>query len=361
MELLKLRDPALVKSIAEKIKAVAPPHHAKICHVCGTHEYTVTHFGLRTLLPENIEVIAGPGCPVCVVPAKDIDEAVWLAQNGVTVLTFGDMYRVPGSEKSLADVKATGADVRIVYSVSDAIVMARKQSGKEFVFFAIGFETTSPTNAFEILQGTPENLSFLISHRLIPPAMELLVGIGELGVDGFICPGHVATVIGAKPFRIFPEAYRMPAVIAGFEPADLLIGVLMLMRQIRSGVARLENEYVRSVTEEGNVKAQKITDEVFGVTGGDWRGIGSLPSSAYELRDRFSDCDARLRYDIEIGPSTDIHPGCSCHLVIVGKIRPIECPLFMKACRPEHPMGPCMVSREGTCQIWAAHREYYFL
>lgn len=281
--------------------------------------------------------------------------------NGVTILCFGDMFRVPGSELSLADVKARGADVRVVYSVSDAVEIARKEPEKEFTFHAIGFETTAPTTAFEIKKGLPDNLSYLLSHRLIPPAMELMCGIGDLAIDGFICPGHVATITGAKAFRIFAEAYRMPTVISGFEPVDFLLSVFMLLRQLKEGVARLENEYVRSVTEEGNVKAQKLIEEVFEVTAGDWRGIGRIPSSAYQLKEECSKYDARKKYDIKIGPSRDVFPGCLCHLVIIGKIHPTECPMFMKECRPEHPIGPCMVSREGTCKIWSQYGEYLFV
>lgn len=358
MENLKLRDPSTIKKLVEKINKLAPEHRVRFCHVCGTHEYIVTHFGLRSLLPKNIEIVAGPGCPVCITPAKVIDEAVWLAMNGVTLVTFGDIYRVRGSEYSLADAKAMGADVRIVYSVSDAVEIAKREKDKKFVFFAIGFETTAPTNAFEILEGPPKNMSFLIAHRLIPPAMELLLSIEDIRIDGFICPGHVATIIGARPFRIFAEKYRMPTVISGFEPTDFLISILMLLQQLREGVTKLENEYVRSVKEEGNVKAQKLIKEVFEVTDGDWRGIGRIPLSAYQLKDEFSIYDARKRYEIKVGHSRDILPGCSCHLVIVGKIYPTECPLFMKTCRPEHPMGPCMVSREGTCQIWATYGKY---
>lgn len=356
MKLTEFRDPALAQSIIRKIKSLAPQDHVKFCHVCGTHEFTITRSGLRTLLPSNIEVIAGPGCPVCIVPAEEIDEAVWLAQHGVTVVTFGDMLRVPGSETSLSDAKAAGGDVRVVYSVTKAVKMARAESDKNFVFFAIGFETTAPTNAAEILRNPPKNLSFLVSHRLIPPAMELLLGIGDIHIDGFICPGHVATVIGADAFSIFPKAYGMPTVVAGFEPIDVLMAILMLLKQLKEG-ARLDNEYARSVTKEGNVKAQRLIKEVFDVSGGRWRGIGRIPNSAYRLKDGFSDYDARLKYEIKTGPARDIAPGCSCHLVIIGKINPPACPMFLKTCKPEHPLGPCMVSHEGTCHIWSRHAQ----
>ncbi len=351
-----------MRLVSKKIAKIAPRDRTiKICHVCGTHEHTVTRFGLRSLLPPNVEVIAGPGCPVCVTPARYTDEAIWLAKEGVSIFTFGDMFRVPGTSRSLAEAKSAGADVRIVYSVEDAVRIAKRERDKEFVFFAIGFETTAPTNAYEALKGLPDNMSLLVAHRLIPPAMELLLGISDLAIDGFICPGHVATIIGAKAFRVFAEAYKMPTVVAGFEPADFMLAVLMVLKQIKGREAKLENEYVRSVTYEGNAKAQKMIERVFEVVSADWRGIGRIPDSGYRLRDRFLRHDARLRYNIRFPPSRDIRPGCLCHLIIIGKIKPTECPLFGKTCTPDSPMGPCMVSREGTCYIWIRQGAYEIL
>ena len=355
-KLLKFRDRNLARLITDKIRELTPPEPVKFCHVCGTHEWTLTHSGLRTLLPKNVSLIAGPGCPVCIVPAREIDEAVWLSLNGMTLVTFGDMYRAPGTERSLADAKASGGEVRVVYSVRDALEMAEKERDREFVFFAIGFETTAPANAIEIPR-SPKNLSFLVSHRLIPPAMELLVKLEDLNIDGFIAPGHVSTIIGMKPYRRFPEHYGMPTVIAGFEPLDMLMAVYMLLRQIRSGRARLENEYTRAVTYEGNIRAQRFISEVFDTVNGGWRGIGEIPSSTLRLKREFSEHDARENYDIKVEKSRDIYPGCRCHLVIIGKITPQECPLFMKTCTPEKPKGACMVSSEGTCRIWAAQSE----
>lgn len=346
----------LVERIIKKIEKLAPTHSLKFCHVCGTHEWTITHYGIRTVLPKTVEVIAGPGCPVCIVPAKEIDEAIWLSLNGKTVLTFGDMARVPGSKISLAQAKAIGGKVKVVYSIKDAVKIAKKNPNEEFVFFAIGFETTAPSTAIEILNGPPENLSFLISHRLIPPVMELLLGIGDLQIDGFIAPGHVSTIIGMKPYEIFPKAYRMPTVIAGFEPLDVLFAIFLLLKQIKEKKAKLENEYTRAVKWEGNVKAQKAINEVFEITSGEWRGLGKVPFSALKLKKEFSHLDARLKYNIKVDRSRDLLPGCSCHLVIIGKIKPNECPLFMKACTPQSPKGPCMVSIEGTCAIWAKHK-----
>lgn len=351
---MKFRDPELAKSVAQKIKALAPKNETvKFCHVCGTHEWTITHYGLRSLLPPNIDVIAGPGCPVCIVPAAEIDEAVQLAQKGVVVTCFGDVLRVPGSKASLLEAKAEGADVRVVYSVSDAVEMATREPDKEFAFFAIGFETTAPSTAVEVLAKPPKNFSFLVSHRLIPPAMELLLGVGDLQIDGFIAPGHVSAIIGLKPYELFPRVYRMPTVVAGFEPIDVLMGIYMLLKQRKEGTARLENEYSRIVKPDGNPRALEMMAKAFAVTGGNWRGIGRLPDSALRLREEFEEYDSRVKHGVKVEQGRDILLGCECHLVIIGKIKPNECPMFMKACTPEKPVGACMVSNEGTCRVWA--------
>jgi len=354
VENLRFRDADLANRVVEKIcKLASKQETVKICHVCGTHEWTITHFGLRSLLPANVEVIAGPGCPVCIVPASEFDEAIQLALKGMVVACFGDVLRVPGSKMSLLDAKAEGADVRVVYGVGDAVKMAEKERDKEFVFFAVGFETTAPSTAVEVVKKPPENLSFLISHRLIPPAMKLLVEMKDLSLNGFVAPGHVSTIIGVKPYRVFPELYGMPTVVAGFEPLDILFGVYMILKQLSEGKPRLENEYVRAVRQEGNVKAQKLMKKVFEVVDGNWRGLATIPSSTLKLREEYETFDARLRYGVKVEGGVDIQPGCKCHLVIIGKVKPTECPLFMKACTPQKPVGPCMVSSEGTCQIWA--------
>jgi hydrogenase expression/formation protein HypD len=351
---VQFRDPALAKTIADKIKALTPKTETiKFCHVCGTHEWTITHYGLRSLLPENVEVIAGPGCPVCIVPAAEIDEAVMLAKKGVVVTCFGDVLRVPGSQSSLLEAKAEGADVRIVYGVSDAVEMAQREPNRDFAFFAVGFETTAPSTAVEVLAKPPRNFSFLVSHRLIPPAMELLLGVGDLQIDGFVAPGHVSAIIGLKPYELFPKVYRMPTVVAGFEPMDMLMALYMLVKQVHDGKALLENEYSRIVKPEGNPKAIEIMSKAFKVTAGNWRGIGRLPDSALNLREEFADYDARLKHNVKVEQGKDILLGCECHLVIIGKIKPNQCPMFMKACTPEKPVGACMVSNEGTCRVWA--------
>jgi hydrogenase expression/formation protein HypD len=272
---------------------------------------------------------------------------------GIVVTCFGDVLRVPGSDSSLLQAKANGADVRIVYAVSDAVEMARKEPEKQFVFFAVGFETTAPSTAVEALGNPPKNFSFLVSHRLIPPAMELLLGVGDLQIDGFIAPGHVSMVIGLKPYELFPRVYRMPTVVAGFEPNDVLMAIYMIVKQVSEKTARLENEYPRVVKWEGNTKALDMMNKAFKVTGGNWRGIGRLPDSALVLREELKALDAREKFGVKVEQGKDILLGCECHLVIIGKIKPNECPMFMKACTPAKPVGACMVSSEGTCRVWS--------
>jgi len=261
---------------------------------------------------------------------------------------------------SLQDARAKGGDVRIVYSVIDAVKMAEKEPDGDFVFFAVGFETTAPSTAVEVLKKPSRNLSFLVSHRLIPPAMELLLGVGDLHIDGFIAPGHVSTIIGMKPYELFPRAYHMPTVVAGFEPLDVLFAVSMLLQQIRNGEAKLENEYSRVVAWEGNVKAQKLISQVFDVVDGGWRGLGKVPASALALKKEYSEYDARSKYNVKVSGARDLLPGCLCHLVMIGKIKPPECSLYMKQCTPQTPKGACMVSMEGTCRIWAKSVSYTF-
>ncbi len=355
-----LRDPAYTKKITAQIRSLAQEFEkergrpVKLMHVCGTHEHTMAQFGLRSLLPPSVEVIPGPGCPVCVCPTEDIDLALELAaQQDVILCTFGDMIRVPSSSKTMDQAKAEGADIRVVYGPSEAVDLARK-TDKQVVFFAIGFETTVPVVAVELLYDCPPNFSIICAHKTIPPVMELLMNMSELRIDGFITPGHVAAIIGTKPFDLFSQTYRIPNVVAGFEPNDILLGIRMILDQITTGQSRTDNEYTRVVKTEGNVKAQEIMDEIFHQTTSKWRGIGRVPDGGYEFNPAFGHLDATKRFQISLPKSIDIPAGCSCHLVMVGRIMPDECPLFRTRCTPLNPVGPCMVSHEGTCNI--AHK-----
>ncbi|KXB01087.1 hypothetical protein AKJ41_02785 [candidate division MSBL1 archaeon SCGC-AAA259O05] len=351
------RDPARVKQVASTIGELSQSFdEIKIIHLCGTHEYSIVKNGLRSLLPKNVKLIPGPGCPVCVTPAGHIDAAVELTLSGVEILTFGDMFKVPGSKQSLEEAKADGGRVEIVYGLADAISIAQNNTDRNFVFFAIGFETTSCTTAAEVYKDRiPENLTLLVSHRLMPPITEVVVGMGNLPFLGLLCPGHVSTIIGAKPWRIFPEAYQMPTVVAGFEPLDILTAIRTILEQARNGEAELVNEYKRAVRSNGNTKAKEFLKKVFKKTDGHWRGIGTVPSSAYELREEFKNYDAAERYGLHLDMGEDIKPGCRCHHVIIGRAVPTECPMFLEECTPSSPFGPCMVSSEGACSVWAKH------
>jgi len=350
--MFRYRNEELAKQIQEKLKDLNL--NLRLMHVCGTHQDTLVKFGLNSMLKEaGIEVRPGPGCPVCVTTAKEIEEAIILAKKGKVVATFGDMFRVPGERLSLADVKAEGFDVRMVYSITDSISIAEK-TNKDVVFFSIGFETTAPTAASVILNNPPGNFSILSAHRLIPPAMEALIKMGEMKIDGFINPGHVSTIIGERAYEFISKRYKIPQVIAGFEPLDVLIGIYMLAMQIIRGEARVENEYKRVVKAEGNEKAKRIMKEVFEPIECSWRGFPVIPGSGLKLRGEFEDYDARKRYEDELS-TLDIDykepEGCRCGEILRGLVYPDECPLFGKACTPQHPVGACMVSKEGSCNI----------
>jgi hydrogenase expression/formation protein HypD len=352
------RNEKLAQEIVTKLKAL--DLNLRLMHVCGTHQDTLMRYGLNSMLQEvGIEVRAGPGCPVCVTTANEIEEAIALARNGKVVASFGDMFRVPGEEKSLADVKAEGYDVRMVYSITDCLAIA-KRTDKDVVFFSIGFETTAPTPASVILSQPPENFSILSAHRLIPPAMEALLKMGELKIDGFIDPGHVSAIIGARAYEFISRDYNIPQVIAGFEPLDLLVAVYMLAMQIRQGEAKVENEYARVVKTEGNEKAKRIMATVFEPCDVGWRGFPVIPCSGLTLRNEFERYDARKRYEDELSTlSSDYKEpeGCCCGEILRGVVDPNDCPLFGTACTPQHPVGPCMVPREGSCNILFRYRE----
>jgi len=341
----------IVNSIKQILKELEKP--IKIMHVCGTHEHTISKYGLRSLLPRELEILSGPGCPVCVCPAADIDKAIELGKRKDTIITtFGDMIRVPASNISLAELKAEGADIRIVYSPYEAIRIAKENPNKEVIFFAIGFETTAPLIGYEIKNNPPSNFSVICAHKLIPAALELLISQSQLNIHGFISPGHVSTIIGLKPFKLFSDAYKVPNVIAGFEPNDVLLGILMLLKQIKEKKFETLNEYSRVVKPEGNKIAQDIINEVFESISSPWRGIGRILDGGLVIRNKYNEFDADKKFDIKIEKSQDIPPGCSCHLIMVGKLYPYQCKLFRKDCTPLNPIGPCMVSQEGTCSIY---------
>ncbi len=337
----------LTKDILKKINEIKQP--ISIMHVCGSHEHAIMYNGIRSMLPPEVQIVAGPGCPVCVVPSQEIDECVALAEQGVTVTIFGDMLRVPGTVKSLADAKAEGADVRIVYGIGNAVELAN-EIDNDVVFMAAGFETTAPTTANELLSNPPENFSVLSSHRLIPPALDFLVN-DKVELNGLIEPGHVCTIIGTKPFEYLSEKYGIPQAVAGFNPLDILYSIYLILKQKKEDAPKIQNEYKRAVREEGNVKAQEAMEQVFRVTSKEWRGFPEIPNSVYDLKSEFDDHNARVRYDMDLPESENVPQGCICGAILRGVARPEDCELFRGECNPLHPIGACMVSKEGTCNI----------
>lgn len=348
------QDKDMALKLSRKIHSIAPEDPIKIMHVCGTHEQTIVKNGLRTLLPKTVEVVPGPGCPVCITPAEEVDVALALARKGCAITTYGDMVRVPGTGGSLDRQRSQGADVRIVYSVEDAVGMARKEPDKEIVFFAIGFETTTPMTARAVMDEPPENFSILCSHRVVPPALDFLLKLGDLGIKGFIDPGHVSAIIGSKVYEPLSEEYGVPQVIAGFEALDVMMGIYMLMRQIKKGEAKVENEYTRTVTPEGNTIAQDVMAEVFEECTRPWRGLPEIPHASLQVRKEFQDWDAAKKFGVK--PPKVVGEACGpecplCGDILRGLADPKECDLFGKTCTPLNPIGACMVSTEGTCNV----------
>jgi hydrogenase expression/formation protein HypD len=344
-------EPKRARALADAIAILAPSEPTKLVHVCGTHEITITRHGLRRFLPETVQIFEGPGCPVCVTPTRDIDAAVQIAKSGAILFTFGDMARIPGTRKTLEETRAGGADVRVILSAADAVRIAR-ETDREAVFFAVGFETTAPSTAAILLDDPPENFSVLVSHKLIPPAMAALLDLPGTDINGYIAPGHVSTIIGTRPYEQFPENYQLPVVVSGFEPLDVLYSVALLLRQLRDRTSKVENAYPRAVKTKGNTQAQRLIDEVFEVADTLWRGIGIIPASGLHLRKSFEHLDARTRFVIDEMDGEDVVPGCRCADVLTARAVPDECPLFAKRCTPLSPIGPCMVGTEGACNIW---------
>lgn len=348
------RDSRLADLLVESIKQNSGDRRFRIVHVCGTHEDTITKYGIRSMLPENIEVLMGPGCPVCTVSPTKIDQAIKLAERGVVLTTFGDMMRVPSGLGSLSEASAKGADIRIIYSINDAVNMAARTE-REVVHFSVGFETTAPTTASELVAEPPSNLSVYSAHLLIPPAMIHLLRAGEAKVDGFINPGHVSVIIGEEGYRSVCELYKVPQVIAGFEPIDVLMAVYMIVKQVNEGRGELENSYKRAVMPGGNRRAIRLLERVFSSVDAPWRGIGRIPDSGLAINKEFEEHDAIRRFDIEEEESYTMPEGCRCGELLRALIYPWDCPLFNTECKPESPVGPCMVSQEGGCYIAAKY------
>ncbi len=333
--------------------------HIKIMNFCGTHEWTITHYGLRSLMPDNVELIAGPGCPVCITPGYYVDLLIKLSMEGYTVLSYGDSYKLPGTRlrgvRSLFDARIHGGDTRIVYSFMDAVKQARENPSKKYVFFAVGFETTMPTTAYPLKQGlVPDNLLILSAYRLTPPIMKYLLDEKpEATLHGIIAPGHVSAVIGSQPWIFLPRIYKIPTVVAGFEPVDVLLAILYILKMLYEEKPDLINEYKRVVKPYGNLHAKKTMWTTYRVVNAYWRGIGVVSSSGAVHAREYLKHDLFYQLGIEDTPREDRLPGCKCPEVTLGLAKPTDCPLFMKRCTPSNPYGPCMVSVEGTCRIWA--------
>ncbi|MHA2253001.1 MAG: hydrogenase formation protein HypD [Candidatus Kariarchaeaceae archaeon] len=344
----------ILKSIKSRSEVIG--ESLRIMHVCGTHEATVARSGMRSLLPKSIRVISGPGCPVCICPSEHISTAIALAEQGSIVVTFGDMFKVPdGNLVTLSQAKAKGNDIRLVYSVTDAINIAREHEKTNVVWLGVGFETTAPMTSFVLEQGVPENFFVLSDFRLVPPAMHILSQDTEFDLNAFILPGHVSTIIGTDPYEDFPNLYHIPCVVAGFDPLDFLVAMDKTLKQIEMGETKVENAYPRVVKKEGNKIALKSMANAFQIIDAKWRGVGIIPNSGYELHSRFDDHNARNLLDEPIPITQDLPPGCQCGKVILGQVEPESCRHFLKRCTPETAIGPCMVSDEGTCRIRAKY------
>jgi hydrogenase expression/formation protein HypD len=352
----EFRDPAAARRALEEITVLAGDSHLKFMEVCGGHTHTIYKHGIENVLPESVELVHGPGCPVCVIPMGRVDDGIAIAETpGVTFTSFGDMMRVPGSNGNLLEAKARGADVRMVYSPLDALRIARDNPEREVVFFAIGFETTAPSTAITLMKARAAgitNFSVFCNHVTIVPPLKAILESPDLRLDGFLGPGHVSTVIGNRPYRFVPAQYGKPLVTAGFEPLDILQSIVMLLRQIRDGRCEVENQYTRAVRDEGNLKALQVMAEVFEVRPHfEWRGLGFISQSALKLNDAFAPWDAELRFSVP-GVRVADPKACQCGEVLKGVIKPWDCKVFGTACTPETPIGTCMVSSEGACAAY---------
>lgn len=355
----EFRDKDIVLGLAARIGELAAGRAEPMTfmEVCGTHTMAIYQYGLRTLLPPQVRLISGPGCPVCVTPNEYLDRAVALCRlPDVIVATFGDMVRVPGSTSSLQEERARGADIRIVYSPLDAVALAAANPAKRVVFLGVGFETTAPVIGGSILAAKKQGLAnyfVLAAHKTMPRPMGVLSADPELKIDGYLCPAHVSTITGPEIYRFLAEEFHIPCVITGFEPADVMQGVEMLVRQVAAGESRVETQYSRVVRPEGNRRAQEVIREVFTPCDAPWRGIGVIPGSGLRIADPYAAFDAKKAIPVTVEETRE-HAGCLCGEILKGKAAPADCPLFAGACTPESPVGACMVSSEGTCA--AAYR-----
>ena len=354
--LRQFADKDLVKGLSQKIAAVANElGELRLMHVCGTHEHEIVQYGLRQLLPKSIQIIPGPGCPVCICPVELIDQAITLSyQPGITVLTFGDMLRVPATRESLDGARKNGGSVQMVYGPLDAIKIAQKRPDEKFVFFSIGFETTAAGTAGMIQKGVPKNLFFLIANRYIPPVFKLLMEVhNKNSLQGFLLPGHAVTITGIHPYDYMEKIYHLPCVVAGFTPVDILSAILNLLLSIKDGSCGISNAYARVVQEHGNRSALQLMESVFDLVPGVWRGIDTVDGTAYVLKEAYAHLDASRQFECTPPyPSRANPPGCQCHRIMLGELQPTDCKMFRDKCRPEDPYGPCMVSLEGTCHSW---------
>ncbi|MEA2125559.1 MAG: hydrogenase expression/formation protein HypD [Solirubrobacteraceae bacterium] len=340
----------------EILNVVEPGRHYKLMEVCGGHTHSIYKYGVDDLLPANVELVHGPGCPVCVIPMGRVDDGIALArQDGVIFTCFGDMMRVPGSNGSFLEAKAEGADIRMVYSPLDALRIAKANPDRQVVFFAIGFETTAPSTALTLKRARAEgveNFSCMCNHVTIVPPLRALLESPDLRLDGFVGPGHVSTVVGARPFEFIPADYDKPVVVSGFEPVDILQSVLMILRQLRDGRREVENQYKRVVPYDGNLRALGVMQEVFALRPHfEWRGLGFISHSGLRLSDAYADFDAEQRWTVP-GVRVADPKACQCGEVLKGVIKPFECKVFGTACTPERPIGTCMVSSEGACAAY---------
>lgn len=351
----EFRNQKLTRAIARKISQVAEKigREVRLMEVCGTHAMAILKFGIKELLPPNVKLVSGPGCPVCVTPDEYIDLACTYARDGFLVATFGDMMRVPGSNTSLIREKSKGRKIKVVYSPMDALELARSLPMERVVFLGIGFETTAPGVAASISAAEEmeiKNFMVLCGHKLIPPAMRVLVEDPRVRIDGFLCPGHVSAIIGSRPYEFLVKNYGIPCVVAGFEPVDILQSINLLLSQISSKKIKVENEYTRVVTPDGNLKAKQLMEKVFNISDSQWRGIGVIKDSGLIISDKYSLWDIQARFPVKVSSSPG-ERGCRCGEVLQGLIEPEDCALFGDPCNPYNPFGPCMVSTEGACNI----------